>query len=190
MSAPAPARPRLLHRPVSEAQRESARRNGARSRGPVSERGKHHSSANARTHGLYAKLHVLAKDDIARFQQKCHAYTRAYPHQDSGQAHLVTHLAFVATRLETLAFQETALWEHHLALTPPGPHQLGQALESMADDRRCDVLSRLEDRYAALQTRLARALVRERTVEVLHSTAFPELHRILSSEHLKMSVTD
>jgi hypothetical protein len=71
MSAPAPSLappPRLLHRPASPAQREAARRNGAKSRGPQTAAGKAHSSGNARRHGLYARLHVLNREETKAFR--------------------------------------------------------------------------------------------------------------------------
>ena len=190
MSAPATARPRLLKRPVSDAQREAARRNGRLARGPVSTDGKRRSSSNARTHGLYAKLHVLSKDDLARFQAKCRAYAPSDPPANPEQASLFTRLAHTATRLESLAALDTALWNLYLAKTPAGPHQAAQAIESMANDRRFETLSRLEQRCGDIRTRLVRALAQKRTREVADSTGISTLQPTAGLEHLNISVDD
>jgi hypothetical protein len=190
MSAPAPARARLLKRPVSDAQREAARRNGRLTRGPVSAGGKRRSSANARIHGLYAKLHVLSKDDLARFHEKCRAYAHSSPPANPEQASLLTRLAYAATRLESLAAFDTALWNYYLAETPAGPHQAAQAFESMVDDRRLETLSRLEERCGALRATLARALAQKRTGEVADSTGLSRLHPTVGLEHLNISADD
>lgn len=190
MSAPAPARPRLLKRPVSDAQREAARRNGRLARGPISADGKRRSSSNARIHGLYAKLHVLSKDDLARFHAKCRAYALSSPPANPEQASLLTRLAYAATRLESLAALDTALWNLYLAETPAGPHQAAQAFESMADDRRFETLSCLEQSCGALRTSLVRALAQKRTGEVADSTGISTLHPISGFGHLNISVDD
>jgi hypothetical protein len=190
MSAPAPARPRLLKRPVSDAQRETARRNGRLARGPVSTDGKRRSSSNARTHGLYAKLHILSREDLARFHEKCRAYAQSDPPANPEQASLLTRLAYAATRLESLAAFDTALWQLYLAETPAGPHQAAQAFESMADDRRFETLSRLEQRLGSLRTTLVRALAQKRTREVADSTGLSPLQPTTGFEHLNISVED
>ncbi|MBM3740739.1 MAG: hypothetical protein FJW39_33755 [Acidobacteria bacterium] len=52
----------------SEKQREASRLNGAASRGPVTPRGKAHSSRNATTHGLTARDVVLSNENPEAYQ--------------------------------------------------------------------------------------------------------------------------
>jgi hypothetical protein len=125
MSAPALARPRLLHRNVSEAQRDAARQNGRRSRGPISDRGELQSSANARIHGLYAKVHILSQAEQDRFRLKLQAYNTSVP-----------RLALAVTRLESLAALETILWN--------------AGFESAVESRLLDALSRAENRWISV----------------------------------------
>ena len=52
----------LLKRPATPAVAAAARANGAKTRGPVTGRGKFHSSGNGLIHGRYAKVHTLSDD--------------------------------------------------------------------------------------------------------------------------------
>src|SRR5215207_7484874 len=68
-------------RPRTPAQVDASRRNGARSRGPVTEEGKARASRNALQHGLCAMHHLVledeAPDDLAALIAGIAAETRA-----------------------------------------------------------------------------------------------------------------
>jgi hypothetical protein len=95
-AAAAPARPRLLHRPVSEAQRQASRRNGARSRGPRTPAGKAHSSRNARRHGFYAKLHLFTPEETDGLADETRYWMESFHPTDPFALALVRQAAFAA----------------------------------------------------------------------------------------------
>lgn len=110
--------------PASAAER--ARRNGARSRGPVSAEGKARASRNALRHGCAPRLHVVVEpeDDAAFAELSGRLFAELAPEGEL-EGFLVARLAAVmwktgrAERLETQALT---------ALAGPDPGRLGLAL--------------------------------------------------------------
>ncbi|MGE3292570.1 MAG: hypothetical protein AB7I59_03745 [Geminicoccaceae bacterium] len=105
---------------------ERARRNGARSRGPVSERGKARSSRNALRHGLTAKVHlVLDRDDEAGFMALADSLDAELAPCGTLEGFLVARLTAAmwhtgrAERMEARAFA---------AATDPDPERLRLAM--------------------------------------------------------------
>lgn len=58
----------------SEKQIQASRANGARSRGPVTKKGKQRSSQNALRHGLLAKCVVLCNESLEGFEETFQQY--------------------------------------------------------------------------------------------------------------------
>ena len=92
---------------------ERARRNGRRSRGPVSERGKARASRNALRHGLTARVHLLLdRDDDADFAALAGSLERELAPQGALEGFLVARLTAAmwhtgrAERMEARAFGE------------------------------------------------------------------------------------
>ena len=80
--------------PRSEAQQEAARRNGAKSRGPVSPMGKVNSSRNALTHGLTAFHLALSSEDHEAFNKVLADYKAEYRPTGTTETNLVEQIAF------------------------------------------------------------------------------------------------
>ena len=112
--------PATAPRPRSPAQIEAARRNGARSRGPVTAEGKARSSRNALKHGLAALQHFVLEDEApseleeltTRLMAECGPETEI-------EARLVKRLAIAFWKSERAERIEVALFDAAPKLRPP-----------------------------------------------------------------------
>jgi len=88
---------------------DSARANGAKSRGPKTEQGKSISSQNALTHGLYSANVVLHRESRQEYEQMLDVYVRNF--QPAGQAEfdLIEEMAAAKWRMRRIRAVETEL---------------------------------------------------------------------------------
>jgi len=98
---------------------ESARINGAKSRGPVTPEGKKRSSLNAVRHGLLAKSICLTNEDPEKFKELLQDYLTRLQPTDNVELRLVEQLASAAFRLERFAGTETALFDLEMDTQAP-----------------------------------------------------------------------
>jgi hypothetical protein len=140
MSAAAPARPRLLRRPVSEAQREAARRNGANSRGPRTPAGKARSSRNARRHGLYAQVHLFTPAESEALCEETRDWIKSF--RPAGPEALA-----VVRQLALATYQVRRIDEHVAGFAARNPRDV------LALARLLGALGAIEHRYRRLRLR-------------------------------------
>ena len=114
---------------------ETYRRNGARSRGPVTPAGKARSARNATRHGLCARTLVLedGADALALAELRAALFARWQP-LDAAEAHLVEELVFAAWREVRLRAVEDAVLVQAAtgAAPPPGLPSLATLLRYRA----------------------------------------------------------
>jgi hypothetical protein len=91
--------PRAGPRPRSPAQIEASRRNGARSKGPVTAEGKSRASRNAFRHGLCAEQLLAPGEDPAAFAALLAELTAEHAPESPSEALLVERLALTAWKL-------------------------------------------------------------------------------------------
>jgi hypothetical protein len=84
------------------AKTDVARRNGARSRGPVTAEGKARSARNALRHGISSRSLVLHNDEAAALATLRAAMLVRHQPLDAAEAHWVEELVFVAWRQRRL----------------------------------------------------------------------------------------
>jgi hypothetical protein len=105
-------------RPRSEAQKEASRRNGKKSRGPRSMRGKAFSSMNALTHGVFAREAVLrtplADESRDEFERMLERIRESFAPQDGFERMLVEKMVLALWRIRRLRRYERALAEEDL----------------------------------------------------------------------------
>ena len=94
---------------------ESARENGAKSRGPKTEAGKQRSSQNALRHGLTSQTIVLPSEDPADFERLLDSYLEHFRPASPVAVDLVHELAAAKWRLNRLALIETQLLADSIA---------------------------------------------------------------------------
>ena len=112
--------PATAPRPRSPAQIEAARRNGARSRGPVTAEGKARSSRNALKHGLAALEHFVLEDEAPSELEELAARLIAEIEPESEiEARLVKRMAIAFWKSERAERIEVALFDAAPKLRPP-----------------------------------------------------------------------
>ena len=112
--------PATAPRPRSSAQIEAARRNGARSRGPVTPEGKARSSRNALKHGLAALHHFVLEDEAPSELEELTARLLAECAPESEiEARLVKRMAIAFWKSERAERIEVALFDAAPKLRPP-----------------------------------------------------------------------
>ena len=112
--------PATAPRPRSPAQIAAARRNGARSRGPVTAEGKARSSRNALTHGLAALKHFVLEDEAPSELEELTTRLMAEVEPESEiEARLVKRMAIAFWKSERAERIEVALFDAAPKLRPP-----------------------------------------------------------------------
>src|SRR3954462_7998459 len=124
-------------RPRSLAQIEASRRNGARSKGPVTEEGKARASRNALKHGLTALHHLVLEDEVPDALEALIATVAEETNATSEiEARVARRLALALWKGERAERIEVALFDAAPKLRPPqgglpweeaDPPQVGRA---------------------------------------------------------------
>jgi hypothetical protein len=160
---------------ASQRQIESARRNGALSRGPVTAEGRERSSRNSVVHGLsYQKIFVLQNVEV--FEELVAAFVSQYEPATDVESELCLQIAHAHWRIRRLNIVETGMFDKQMdrqdkELRDTHPTfdegiRLASAFESLAKENGAlGLLTRYEGRlYRTLHTLVERLenLQRER----------------------------
>ena len=95
--------------PCSPEKREAARRNGARSRGPITPEGKAISRANSLKHGLTGQGIVLPQEDAQEVERRLSALEEEIRPRNEIEAELARRVAIAGIRLGRAAEHESAI---------------------------------------------------------------------------------
>ena len=117
----------------SPAQIEASRRNGARSRGPVTPEGKARASRNAVRHGLTAMIHlVIAGEDAGELEALTFRMLVETGATSEIEARLARRLAVAFWKSERAERMEVALFAAAPRLRPPAYGVEGEAADPLA----------------------------------------------------------
>jgi hypothetical protein len=132
---------------------ESARINGAKSRGPITEAGRQKSSLNALKHGLCSAAAVLSNESEARFTAHRDGYIAHFAPANTVELDLVDQIVAASWRLRRALAMETAAYEREMDRRAPECEdftediRLFTAIQSLTDNSRFSAhLSRYESR--------------------------------------------
>ena len=145
---------------------ESARINGAKSRGPKTEAGRKRSSQNALKHGLTAQTLVLPSEDPDEFNQLLASYLDQFQPHGPAELHLVHDMVAAKWRLQRLAIIETQLYVKYTkdvqedSDDPLSPiESLTSAFTLLANSNSFPFLHRVEARLERTYSRALRNLI-------------------------------
>ena len=138
---------------MSTLRSETARLNGAKSKGPKSPAGRRRSSLNALTHGLCSSVVVLSNESPALFTAYLDGYIARFSPADTVELDLVQQIVDSSWRLRRALAMETAAYEREMLRQAPECEdftedvRLFTAIQSLADNSRFPAhLSRYESR--------------------------------------------
>lgn len=140
------------------AQIEASKKNGAKSKGPVTEEGKARSSRNATRHGLAAhKIIVLDGESEEEWQDFHHAYIVKFQPRDPVEEHLVLEMAANRWRLQRAWALQTATIDTKSAKPPLFASEDDEDEETIQIHARCYSSCRDQlDSLTQQETRLTR----------------------------------
>ena len=154
---------------------ETARLNGARSRGPITPAGKARSSRNALRHGLAATQLVLPDESLGAFRRLVRRYNAHFQPTSHIENELVHTMALARWRLQRLATIEPCLFTNELhisrrnvsrELSHPTPEQrLAYVFRNTSGHNGIELLSHYETKLTGLY---------ERALERLHTLRVQE----------------
>jgi len=149
-------------RVLTPAQIDAARRNGAKSHGPVSNEGKAHSSRNSLRHGLLANSVVIPGESRDRFMTLCADLDRDFQPASETESSLIDTMAVCRWRQMRIWSMEKAALTNEIrkrnSEDEDNPTRTALAFHTLCDNSRApEVLSRYETRFdrqynRALQT--------------------------------------
>ncbi|MBI3681489.1 MAG: hypothetical protein HY235_13980 [Acidobacteria bacterium] len=155
------------------AQIRTARRNGAKSRGPKTPQGNNRSSQNALKHGLSARTTVLNSESGEEFEKVRKSYVDYFRPANPVETDLVTEMAAARWRLRRAWSHETAILDYAIEKNEPGIqkeflHCDPLARQGLAFLKLCDsshslnTIDRFESRYRRMFDRALRNLLQLR----------------------------
>jgi hypothetical protein len=150
---------------------QSARANGARSRGPVTPEGLARSSQNALKHGLTSRSIVLSNESESDFEQLHESYLAQFNPQTDVEVGLVEQLVASRWRIERIWALETALLDLEMLEQEDAVKRKYEAIEDVArtalafralcdGSRSLEMLSRYEARHRRASDRILNSLLR------------------------------
>ena len=173
---------------------ESARINGAKSRGPVTEAGRRRSSQNALKHGLTAQTILLPSEDPDEFHQLLDSYVKQFQPDGPVELDLIQDMVAAKWRLQRLALIETQLFIESMEdaeeradsrLSPI--ESLTDGFERMVQDNSLAFLHRAESRLERTYSRALRNLLQ---LQKLRQPATPPPPRQGENKICKNEPTD
>ena len=99
----------------SPSQIEASRRNGAKSKGPITDEGKSRSSLNGITHGLAGSAIVLEGESQEKWQELLAACIQELQPETELERELVDEIAAARWRIRRCRTVETAMINRHIA---------------------------------------------------------------------------
>jgi hypothetical protein len=175
-----PYNPNQQGMPSSPRKIASARANGAKSSGPVTEPGKQSSALNALVHGLTARTVVLFNEPAEQYQAQLRDYLGHFRPQTKPEDNLVHQLAAAHWRVARYAGVESGLLEQRMhdqedrygdeLESWPEHHRVAFAFKALSgDNSSLALLNRYQARLSHEYQRILKTLIQMQTLRAKES---------------------